>query len=213
MKPALLSSGEKEILASHIPQAAADDAIKLLESMPVRLFIKGSRRTKLGDFRVRPDGSLQISVNGDLNPYHFLITLIHELAHASVYLQYGKRRIRPHGNEWKDEMRRLMQPFLTNTVFPNDILPYLAQYLVQPKAATTSDTALSAALKKYDPDDGKVCIFELNEGDAFILNGISYRLGKKLRTRHECERLDNGKKYLIHHHAEVQPLIDSASGK
>ncbi|HAD34265.1 MAG TPA: hypothetical protein DCF44_07170 [Chitinophagaceae bacterium] len=41
-----------------------------------------------------------MSVNGNLNSYHFLITLLHEIAHMLVWEQF-RNRVKPHGLEWK----------------------------------------------------------------------------------------------------------------
>jgi hypothetical protein len=101
------------------------------------------------------------------------------------------------------EFQRLLLPFLNNDVFPNDILPYLAQYIKNPKAATGSDPRLSLALKKYNPPSDKVCIFELPKDSTFVSNGIIFQLGNKRRTRFECTKVGTNQKYLIHQNTEV----------
>ena len=45
----------------------------------------------------------RISVNGNLNKYSFLITLIHELAHLLTFTQY-KNRVDPHGRNGREFM-------------------------------------------------------------------------------------------------------------
>lgn len=58
------------------------------------------RRTRLGDFRAQLGYRERITVNVNLNPYNFLITYLHEVAHLEVYRKY-KRRQPPHGKAWK----------------------------------------------------------------------------------------------------------------
>ena len=47
----------------------------------------------------------------NLNPYRFLMTLVHEVAHLVAFQKYG-RAIKPHGKEWKFTFQTLMLPFI-----------------------------------------------------------------------------------------------------
>lgn len=190
------------ILQKYIPENAIANVLDLLEANPTHLNITKQRKTKHGDFRVLPNGQTKISVNHNLNPYHFLLTLIHELAHLKVYRKYGK--VQAHGKEWKQTFKYMMLPFISNTIFPNDLLPYLAQYFINPKAATGSDVQLSLALKKYDPANGKVVLDSLKEGSQFKFRDQDFVKGKKARTRITCTELKSKRKYLIHQNTEVE---------
>ena len=123
-------------------------AIDLLDKHPCYLKIVNNRKTKHGDFRKTPDGTYQITINYGLNPYRFLLTLIHEIAHLVTYKKHNK--VKPHGIEWKLNFQHLMLPFLKPEIIPNDLMPLLANYLKNPKASTDADVNLSLALKKYD---------------------------------------------------------------
>lgn len=191
-----------KILKRYIPENAIANVLDLLEDNPTIFNIKRQRVTKHGDFRVLPNGQTKISVNHNLNPYHFLLTLIHELAHLKVYRKYGK--VQAHGEEWKQTFKYMMLPFISNTIFPNDLLPYLAQYFINPKAATGSDAQLSLALKKYDPDNDKILLDTIEEGSQFIFRGQHFVKGKKARTRITCTEIKSKRKYLIHQNAEVE---------
>ncbi len=96
-----------------------------------------------------------------------------------------------------------MLEFLNNEVFPDELLPNLAKYMINPKAATGSDVQLSIALKKYDAPSDTVNLFELNTGNQFVLRNKSFVLGEKRRTRYECLERKTKRKYLIHQNAEV----------
>ncbi len=190
-----------QILNDYIPEAAIDGVTSLLNEHPIHLKITRQRITKQGDFRILRNDQAQISINHNLNRYQFLLTLIHELAHWLTYKKYKK--VKPHGQEWKLEFKYLMLEFLNNEVFPDELLPYLAKYMINPKAATGSDVQLSIALKKYDADSDTVNLFELNTGNQFILRNKSFVLGEKRRTRYECLERKTKRKYLIHQNAAV----------
>ena len=75
----------------------------------------------LGDYRNAVNGkNHRVTVNGNLNTYAFLITLLHELAHLLAYEQYGNR-IFAHGKEWKSIYGKLLHDFLSRKIFPEDI--------------------------------------------------------------------------------------------
>ncbi len=192
----------RKILKEYIPKEAIDGVIALLEEHPIYFKITRERTTKLGDFRILRNGEAKMTVNHNLNPYSFLLTLIHELAHFTTHKKH--KRAKPHGIEWKNEFRDLMLPFLNNFVFPNDLLPYLAQYFKNPKAATGSDVQLSIALRKYDPPTDKTYLFQLKKGTNFQLNDKMFTLGDKRRTKYVCKEVGTNRKYVVSMNAEVE---------
>ena len=74
------------------------------------------RKTKHGDFRKLASGKIQITVNENENPFRFLITLLHEIAHHIAFQKHGFR-IAPHGREWKNAFSSIAQPFLIPSIF------------------------------------------------------------------------------------------------
>ena len=88
-------------LARYLPDGSVPYVVHLLKTYPVRFRIVRPRKSKLGDFRVREGEDLpEITVNGDLNPYSFLITTVHEFAHLKTWMEY-RFSAAPHGKEWK----------------------------------------------------------------------------------------------------------------
>lgn len=166
------------------------------------LKIVNQRQTKHGDFRQLPNGKFQITVNNNLNKFQFLLTLVHEIAHHVTHQKFG--RVQPHGKEWKAIFQHLMLPFLDPEIYPKEILPFLANYLKNPKASTDSDVNLSLALRGNVAETGKNFIFDIPFGELFIFKGILYKKGNKRRTRFECLNTTNKKVYLFNQNVEVK---------
>jgi hypothetical protein len=175
--------------------------IYLIKEHQINLKIVGQRTSKHGDFRRMPNGHMQITVNHNLNPHQFLLTLIHEIAHHVTYQKFG--RVQPHGTEWKTVFRHLMLPFVKPEIYPTEILPHLANYLKNPKASTDSDPKLSLALRRGMAATGKSFIFEIPNGSTFQFKNTLYKRGNKRRTRYECLNLHNKQIYLFNQNAEV----------
>ena len=191
-------------LQDFIPEASYDQVKALLSHDNLFVKVKQERKTRHGDYRRLPNGKHQITINSNLNPYRFLITLIHEIAHFETYKSYGKL-IKPHGSEWKSVFQHLMLGFLRPEVFPSDVLPLLASHFKNPKASSDSDTVLSLKLKQFDPPNGKIFIFDVPTGATFRLhNGKLFRKGSKRRTRFEATELASGRLYVFNPNAEVE---------
>jgi hypothetical protein len=160
-----------------------------------------NRATKHGDFKKNKNGNTQITINNSLNHYQFLLTLVHEIAHFVTFKE--NKRVKPHGIEWKKNFQHLMLPFIQPSIFPEKLLPLLANYLKNPKASTGSDIHLTYALKQFDEISDKNFIFELAHGSHFLFNNKSFKKGTIRRTRFECIELHSNKTYLFNRNAEV----------
>jgi SprT protein len=204
----------KKALLPHLPERSVDFIIQWLLENKVQLRISRSRSSKLGDYRLPKPGTIpKISVNHNLNPYSFLITLVHEMAHHAVYSSLAaqnfvslkrKQRPKPHGSEWKSEYRRLMAPFLNESVFPEHILAVLTDYFTNPRASSKADQQLSRMLKTFDEPDGKVVLESLPLDSVFHLpNGRKFQKKEKIRTRYRCLCLKTKRLYLFSPLAEV----------
>ena len=174
-----------------------------------QLKFKKPRNSKLGDFRAtrRNNGVCCITLNGDLNPYQMLVTFVHEYAHYLVYVNYPKRRLEPHGEEWKQTFAQLLLPYLRDDIFPEDVIVALQRHLQHIKASSTADANLAKVMKRYDANpsgEKPITVDDLPEGAVFTLpNGMAFRKGSKRRTRYQCECLDNGRTYSVSGMAEV----------
>lgn len=189
-----------------IPLAAQDKVSDLLNHEPVLVKVVKKRRTKHGDFRKLPSGKIQITVNENENPFRFLITLLHEIAHHIAFQEYGFR-IAPHGRKWKNTFNSIAQPFLLSSIFPSPLLEVFQHHLKNPKASSDTDIQLSLALKSFDPSTHKKAIFELPAMAKFKLDkGRVFQKVRKQRKRYLCTELSSGKSYLFQPTAEVDQI-------
>jgi len=198
-----------QTLSKYIPNMFIEYVTGILIDSKVSFKIVAPRSTKLGDFRLHRKGSNkpQITVNGDLNPYSFLITTIHEVAHLKTHNKYGFH-VNPHGVEWKSEFSSLLKPILEHEALPADLKKVLSSSITNLKASSCTDIKLARELKKYNQSNHTVSLEELGENCIFILNKKTYSKGKLRRTRYLCKEINTGKSYLIHALAEVKEVIN-----
>ncbi len=204
-----MGSAEKfqEILRDKIPNEALDYCIAIWTETPFSFKVTRERKTKLGDFRFRPDQPFQtITINGSLNPYQFLLTFIHEVAHLRAFKNYG-RRIKPHGSEWKSTFKSLIAPLLNQDVFPQNILIPLRKHMQNPKASSAGDLWLMKEMGKYDEvKESEECFLaDLPLGSSFELSGRMFRKESVKRTRALCLELSSKRKFYVNLLAKVKP--------
>ncbi len=191
------------VLYKYLPEKSVESVENIIKRYNVHLKIVNERRTKHGDYRPLPDGRHQITVNANLNKYRFLITLIHEIAHLLVFIKF-KQHVKPHGIEWKLTFQQLMLPLINPHIFPEQLLPVIANHFKNPRASSDTDARLSIALKQYDVPTNKYYIFELEMGSLFSLgDGRVFKKGKKLRKRYLCKEIASGREYIFQPNAQV----------
>ncbi len=196
-----------EVFQRFVPEKAVDYCVHLYQILNFDFKIKKARRTKFGDYRLdRQTGHQTITINNDLNPYAFLITYLHEVAHLQTFQAYGNN-IAPHGVEWKNEFKAVSAPMIRQTVFPEEIKSRVITYLSNPKASSCSDPILYELLKRYDPKSDKVFLKSLQVGEKFSFNDKEYIYLERKRTRMVCKQTTTNRKYLINQLAEVIPIV------
>lgn len=187
-----------QALSDYLPEKALEPVLEYLHLYKIHLTITKSRKTIWGDYRYSTgDTHHRISVNGNLNPYAFLITLLHELAHLITFDRYANR-VLPHGKEWKSNFSLLLSKFMDAAVFPDDISHALTRSIQNP-AASCSDHDLMRALRKYDQENHHLILIEqLSEGALFQLkDGRIFKRGEKLRKRFKGVDVNTGQTYLF----------------
>jgi SprT protein len=195
-------------LQNYLPPGTAEAVLNYLQQHKVHLTISKHRQSILGDYRHRTHHrNHRISVNGSLNPFSFLITLLHELAHLLTFEQHTNR-VQAHGKEWKTIYGQLLQKFLQHKTFPADIERELLQSLKNPTASSCAEDGLLRILRNYDAKESHHrLVEEISLNALFRLNdGRVFQKGEKLRKRFKCKEVATGKLYLFSPVYEVEVM-------
>jgi len=193
-------------LSFYLPDGTYEYVAQYLIEYKVHLTVTRERITKLGDYRNKYlNKNHRISVNGNLNKYSFLITLLHELAHLVAYEIYGNK-IQAHGIQWKKEYRIILSRFISQKIFPADIEAELLKTLNDPAASSCAEAPLLRVLKRYDPHKPGIFLLEELPYESWfrVKNGNIYSKGNKVRTRFLCKDLSTKKLFLFSPVAEVE---------
>lgn len=193
-------------LQQYLPDGALEPVLQYLQQYKIHLTITRERTSILGDYRhAVHQKNHRISVNGNLNKFSFLVTLLHEVAHLLAFEHFG-HRIAPHGKEWKNEYSKILALFLLKKIFPADIEKALLRSLQNPSASSCGEEHLMRVLKNYDErKEGILLIEQLREGQLFKLkDGRVFKKAEKLRKRHKAVDVKTGALYLFSGIYEVE---------
>ncbi len=187
-------------LAEYLPENTFQPVLNYLNHHKVHLKITQQRATVLGDYRHKGMyGNHIITVNGNLNKYEFLLTLLHEIAHLLTYEQH-KNKVAAHGIEWKINYGKILFEFVAYKCFPADIEKALQKTIRNPAATTAGETELIKILRRYNTHKASdvLHVEELEEGQLFVTkDGRVFKRGKLRRKRYECVEVNTGLKYHI----------------
>ncbi|HZI01051.1 MAG TPA: SprT-like domain-containing protein [Flavisolibacter sp.] len=195
-------------LQDFLPPGTYDAVLQYLQQYHVHLTIAKERKSILGDYRHRTyEKNHRISVNGNLNVYAFLITLLHEIAHLLQFEQYGNK-VASHGKEWKNIFGQLLAQFIQNKIFPQDIEQALLRSLSNPSASSCADEVLLRTLKNYDATPSHLIMIESVPENAFFKTHDNriFQKGQRLRKRYKCVEIKTGRLYLFSPVYEVEVL-------
>ena len=193
-------------LQKFLPPGTYDPVLQYLQHYKVHLTVARERKSILGDYRHRTHfANHRISVNGNLNKFSFVITLLHELAHLLTFEQFGNK-VLSHGREWKTIYGGLLHQFVQNKIFPEDIQKELLTSLRNPAATSCAEDGLIRVLRKYDdPGTHHRLVEEIPENGIFRCNdGRVFKKGEKMRKRFKCTEVKTGRVYLFSPVYEVE---------
>lgn len=195
-------------LDAFLPPRSFEAVLPFFRKYAISLTITRERKTRLGDYRAPATGEKahRISVNGNLNPYAFLVTLLHEIAHLLVYEKH-RRWVKSHGPEWKRTFGDLLLQFADLGLFPEKLEAVVRQSAISPASATFRDVALSQALRSYDVGEEALLAGDLPVGASFkTADKHVYEVLERRRSRLRCRRMKDGREYLVPFAAEVEMI-------
>ena len=195
-------------LQDYLPPGTYEPVLSYLRQYKVHLTVARERKSILGDYRHRTHhANHRISVNGNLNSYAFLITLLHELAHLLTFEQFGNS-VLSHGKEWKTVYVGMLSQFLQHRVFPADIETELVRSLQNPAATTCAEDGLLRVLRKYDTKESHHrLVEEIAANELFRTHdGRVFKKAERLRKRFKCIEITTGRVYLFSPVYEVEAV-------
>jgi hypothetical protein len=197
----------EEGLKRYLPEASLPVVMGWLRDYDVLVKISGRRASKLGDYR--PPAAVpyhRISVNRDLQPYEFLITLTHEIAHMMAWEKYHGR-LKPHGKRWQDQYASLLRELTGKGIFPADLEPLIADHLARPGSYSKGNLVLARALHARNAPSNLILLEDLPENSRFQLpDGRQFVKQQRLRKWFRCQHVANGRTYRVSPVAAVIPV-------
>ncbi len=195
-------------LNSFLPEGTYTAVEEYLKFYKIHLTVTQHRKSILGDYRHRTHfKNHRISINGSLNKFSFLITLLHEIAHLLTFEKYG-HKVMAHGTEWKAIYALLLKQFIDNKIFPADIENELLLSLKNPAATSCAEDDLLRVLRKYDVNNNGYKLVEEIPLNGFfkIDDGKVFKKGEKQRKRFKCVEVNTGRVFLFSPVYEVELL-------
>lgn len=197
-------------LAAYLPEGSFERVLHYIQLHHVKLVLTVARRSVLGNYKhsiANGQHFHTITVNGNLNKYELLITFLHELAHLTTTVQYG-RRAASHGPEWKQAYRLLLIEFCAMGVFPPPIVQALQPSITNPSATANGEHELLQVIREYGVviPAWKKRINQLADGDEFEYQGHRYTRIHMRRTRILAKEKATGKDYLFSGLTEVKKI-------
>lgn len=192
-------------LKPHLPPELHSSVERLLGETPILVRVVKARKTKRGDHRLGESKTHSvITIDASGNAWQFVVTLLHEIAHAQV-AHSSPSPAMPHGREWKAAFRNLLLEHVGH--FPAELRGPVLEYARNPLYSTNSHPRLAVALRRYDGDRGTI-VSELAEGQAFSLDGkVVLMKGKLRRTWFLCHSTD-GRMFRVRAIARVHTIYD-----
>ncbi|QHS60385.1 SprT-like domain-containing protein [Chitinophaga agri] len=195
-------------LAAYLPEGTFEQVMAYLNQYRVHLTVTRERASILGDYR-HPDrrGGHRISINGNLNKYAFLVTLLHEISHLTTYMQYANS-VASHGKEWKTHFSAILKEFVGKGYLPADVEAALRQSIRNPAASSCADDELMRVLKRYDrKKENHFLVEQLSLNQLFrTKDGRIFRKGERIRKRYRCEEVATKRMYLFSPVYEVEAV-------
>lgn len=172
-----------------LPEPLREILWSKINTLNITLEFSGDRKNKFGEWRLC-NGKQTISINYNLHPLQFFLTLTHEIAHSITWNMYGNL-VRPHGKEWKQNYRNLVLPLMKCNYFDKYTEHVIIEHMKNPPACAGTCPEIT---KIINPNVS--LIKDVPIGTVFPYRGSFLVKLYKKRTRWVC-RDTSGKMFLI----------------
>jgi SprT protein len=199
----------RQRLIPYLGEEAAIFIDNYTKNLRFHLKITKERATKFGDYCPPRDNKKQrITINGNLDKYSFLITLLHELAHLRLF-EKNSNLIKPHGKEWKNVFTQLLFLAINQSLFPPLISQAINKYYIVKQSYThTSRIYILNSIYKTLNQAIPIRLETVPIKSTVVLeNGMTVIKIEQKRTRCICKDIANKKLYSIHKSVEVVKFI------
>lgn len=196
-------------LSKYIGISEACFIEKITQGQSFILKITKHRNTKFGDYKPSfKNNQPRITINGNLNKFSFIITLLHELAHFNTFKKSGSF-VKPHGAEWKTEFKRLLNFAFDNQIFPKELKDEIINnYFINDDYSYTAHSNIINVIDKIlnNINIKKLEDFQVNS-NLLLKNGMKIKIIEKKRTRYLCKCINNNRMYYVQRMAEVVSIL------
>lgn len=204
---------EDKIFYNHLVPFIGEKAALFIDvqtkGLVFHLKVTKARETKYGDYSSPIKNKKQrITINGNLDKYSFLLTLLHELAHLMVFENYDKK-VKPHGKEWKYCFSQILLKAINDNIFPLSVNETINKYYINKQSFThNSRVKISNAIDKElgIPESIRLENIPINK-TVLLINGMTVTKLEQKRTRCICRNLEDRRLYYIHKFIEVESVI------
>ena len=188
-------SSYNETLEKHLPPGSMPILKLLLPKTGLDIVLKKHHKNCLGKFTIRkmPFSQARITISQALPPPRFLIVLIHELAHYYTWKLYPKRKVAPHGEEWKNSFSMLLSAFVKKNVFPESIEKELIACIDSGFNSSKAMMHLNLALNRWKHKNDRKKMFAISDlevSSTFLYKGSIYKIVKINNSRSVAEKQD-----------------------
>ena len=194
------------LLEKYLPPNALPILKNWFGDYIIHIKITNERSSKLGDYQKVGDNKFIITINHNLQPELFFFVFTHEIAHLFAFEKYGRRKIAPHGKEWKNTFRRLLVE--TISIYSEDVKPLILEYAVSPKANFAASTGLKRHFYPDQLEDDEVFVEQLQLGEIFWFRETKYRMETRRRKNYLCSKVSTGQEYIFRPLIKVKKTID-----
>ncbi len=172
-----------------LPPSIRDSLWREINERNITLIFSKDRETIMGDWTLK-SGVETITINYNMHPIQFFLTLTHEIAHSIAYNKY-RLTVKPHGKEWKNIYKNFVKSLLDGS-FGADVESVIIKHMNNPPATAGADPNINRLI-----DPKGLILEDVPKGVSFPFKGVMYKKLYKRRTKWVIQD-DKGTTWMLH---------------